>query len=150
MHIDWMMPHPGYAALLRLVAFGMITIVAAIGLAGRSIRQWLGIVYRRRGPVLLQPQDPGAPGPISVSGLKLRLRLVYDRGPRRLRPVTVYAASGHRGADGRIVVDLLHTVCLTLHKPRTFRVDRILAATDTHGVVIRDVSAWVLDVVGAH
>jgi hypothetical protein len=78
------------------------------------------------------------------------MHLVYAKGPRRPRPVTLYAARGHRGADGKVALDLLHAVCHVQHKPRTFRVDRIVAATDTHGMGIRDLSAWVLAVVDIH
>ena len=150
MHTYWMTPHLSYSAMAQLLMFGAIIAIAAIGRLIRSTGRWLRLGYGRGGPVLLQSNGPTAPGPISVSGLKLRLRLIYDRGPRRLRPVALYAVSGHRKADGKIVLDLLHAVCLIQHKPRTFRVDRIVAATDAQGTAIGDLSAWVLATMGIH
>ena len=145
MHIGWT-PHLSDLALLKLLVADATIVILVIGRLVRPMRRWRR--YGRRKPVL-HPQGRAAAGPVSISGLKLRLSLIYDKGPRRyLRPVALYAATGHRGADGRVVLDLLHTVCLTQHQPRTFRVDRILAATDMRGTEIRDLSGWVMAMVG--
>jgi hypothetical protein len=150
MQIDWMTPHVTGSTLRRL-AFSATAVAVAVRLFVSLIRRWPRLERRQPDPVLLRTRGSIAPGPVSISGLKLRMRLIYDRGPMRApRPVTLYAASGHRGMDGKVALDLLHAFCHTQHQPRTFRVDRIVAATDAHGTGIRDLSAWVLAVTNIH
>lgn len=138
-------PHTPSSQFLSPAAFLFVVLA---GWFIRLTRRWAR--SRRRGPILVQPNGPVAPGPIKISGLWVRIRLVYANSPRRCRRVTLYAVAGHRGADGRITLELLQTVCHSLHAPRSFRVDRIISATNMRGEPIHNLSAWVMAVVGMH
>jgi hypothetical protein len=129
-------------ALLPWWPFGVAIVAVGLILLWLDRRGGFGTSGR---PAIVQPRGPAAPGPISIRGLKIKMRLVYARGPKRYaRRVTVYAATGHRRADGRLTLELLHTFCHLRHAPRTFRVDRIITAADDNSIVIRDLTAWVL------
>ena len=134
-------------ALLWLSGGAML--IAAMGLAFQRAGQRRRFRAARGRPIVLQPNGPSAPGPVSLRGLRMKMQLVYERGfGRRPRPVTLYAATGRRGADGRVRLDRLHAFCHVRRGPRTFRVDRIIAAADRNGVVIPDLTAWIMTAIG--
>ena len=139
----------GFVMTIPALTLALIsTILVAVAVAGMCLQRAShrrGFGAAQSGPTILAPNGPTAPGPVSIRGLGLKMQLVYERGFRRYpRPVTVYGASGRRGADGRVRLERLHAICHVKRAPRTFRIDRIVTAADARSVIIRDLNAWVL------
>lgn len=101
-------------------------------------------------PAPLPVRDQGVlPGPVSLSDLNVKMNIVYsEHDDPEVHPITLNGATGYREADGAITLDELQAYCHLHHGPCTFRVDRIVSAADDDGVVIPDLTAWVLAAAG--